>query len=51
MGKYREDQKELNRIFLDLEKAYGRVLMEELWDCARKCESDKNVYQSGTGHV
>ena len=36
MEKYREGQRELHCIFLDLEKAYDRVAQEELWYCMRK---------------
>ena len=34
--KYREKQRELHCIFIDLEKAYDRVLMEEVWLCLRE---------------
>ena len=36
MEKYREGQKKLHCVFVDLEKAYGRVPREELWYCMRK---------------
>ena len=36
MEKYREGQKELHCVFVDLEKAYNRVPGEELWYCMRK---------------
>ena len=36
MEKYREGQRELHCAFVDLEKAYNRVLQEELWYCLRK---------------
>ena len=36
MEKYREGQKELHCVFVDLEKAYDRVAREELWYCMRK---------------
>ena len=34
--KYREGQRELHCVFVDLEKAYDRVSREELWYCMRK---------------
>ena len=36
MEKYREGQRELHCIFVDLEKAQDRVPQEELWYCMRK---------------
>ena len=36
MGKYREGQRELYCVFVDLEKAYDRVSREELWYSMRK---------------
>ena len=36
MEKYREGQRLLHCVFVDLEKAYGRVPREELWYCMRK---------------
>ena len=36
MEKYREGQRELHCVFVDLEKAYHRVAQEELWYCMRK---------------
>ncbi|KAK3547880.1 hypothetical protein QTP70_000337 [Hemibagrus guttatus] len=36
MEKYRDGQRELHCVFVDLEKAYDRVRREELWYCMRK---------------
>ena len=36
MEKYREGQKELHCVFVNLEKAYDRVSGKELWYCMRK---------------
>ena len=38
MEKYREGQRELHCVFVELEKVYDRVPWEELWYCMRKSE-------------
>ena len=41
MEKYREGQKELHCVFVDPEKAYDKVPIEEVWYCMRKSELAK----------
>ena len=41
MEKYREGQRELYCVFVDLEKAYDKAPWEELWHCIRKSEIQK----------
>ena len=36
MEKHREGQTDLQCVFVDLEKAYDRILREELWYCMRE---------------
>ena len=36
MEKYREGQKELHCVFVDIEKAYDKVPRKEVWYCMRK---------------
>ena len=45
MEKYREGQRELHCVFMDLEKAYDRVPREELWYCMRKSEIAEKYVQ------
>ena len=41
MEKYRDGQRELHCVFVDLEKAYDGVRREELWYCIRKSEMEE----------
>ena len=43
--KYREGQRELHCVFVDLKKAYDRVPREELWYCMRKSGIVKKYVQ------
>ena len=36
MEKYREKQREIHAVFIDLEKAYDRIPRQEVWRCLRK---------------
>ena len=45
MEKYREGQRELYCVFVDLEKAYDRVPQEELWHCMRKSRMAETYVQ------
>ena len=45
MKKYKKGQRELHCVFVDLEKAYIRVLQEELWYCMRKSGIVKKYVQ------
>ena len=45
MEKYREGQKELHCVFVDLEKACDKVPREELWYCMRKSQVAREVCQ------
>ena len=36
MEKYKEGQRELHCVFMDLDKAYNSILREKLWYCMRK---------------
>ena len=42
MEKYREGQKELHSVFVDPEKAYDKVLREEVWYCMIKSGLTEN---------
>ena len=57
MEKYREGQRELHCVFVDLEKAYDRFSREELWYCMEKSGMEEkyvrlvqNMYE-GSGTV
>ena len=45
MKKYREGQRELHCVFVDLEKAYDRIPWEELWYSMRKSGIVENYVQ------
>ena len=38
MENYKESQRKLHCVFVDLEKAYDRVPQEQLWHCMKKSE-------------
>ena len=41
MEKHRQNQRDLQCPFVDIEKVYNRVLRDELWYCMRKSEMAK----------
>ena len=51
MEKYREGQRELYCVFVDLEKAYNRIPREELWYCMKKIRNSKKVCATCTRYV
>ncbi|XP_064085370.1 uncharacterized protein LOC135200692 [Macrobrachium nipponense] len=40
--KFREKQRDLHLVFIDLEKAYGRVSRQEIWRCLREKLTPEN---------
>ena len=58
MQKWREGQKELHCVFIDLEKVYDRVPREELWECMHQAgvpecfvESIQDMYEGARTSV
>ena len=58
MEKWREGQKELHCVFIDLEKVYDRVPREELWECMHQAgvpecyvESIQDMYKGARTSV
>ena len=51
MEKYREGQKELHCVFVDLEKAYDNVPIEGVWYCMRKSGFGREVRENSTRYV
>ena len=58
IGKYREMQKELHMVLIDLDKAYERVPRQEVWRCLREQGVPekyvclvKDTYEDAQSHV
>ena len=58
MEKWSEGQKEVHSVLSNLEKAYDRILREEMWECSRLAETSecyvriiKDMYDGATTTV
>jgi len=51
MELYKDRKKNVYIVFIDMEKAYARVLHVVLWECLGKKKGISGVYLSYQGHV